>query len=117
MSILSRRNLIIGGAATLFAAPAIVRAGSLMPVKVIPPAESLQVTLMQSWVTRWGVSAWSSAPERNHFARNRAGWLRVAGTAAGRDDIEVKIWRDVNGTIHASPEVKMYLEQLDKAQA
>ncbi len=36
MIVQSRRSFIRGAVATLFAAPAIVRAGSLMPVKAIP---------------------------------------------------------------------------------
>jgi hypothetical protein len=34
--ITSRRNFLVGSLATLFAAPAIVRCGSLMPVKAMP---------------------------------------------------------------------------------
>jgi hypothetical protein len=35
--ILSRRRALIGGLSALFVAPAIVRASSLMPIKVQPP--------------------------------------------------------------------------------
>jgi len=34
--IINRRNALIGGLASLLAAPAIVRAGSLMPVRAVP---------------------------------------------------------------------------------
>lgn len=44
MTHLSRRSLI-GSLISLVAAPAIVRAGSLMPVKIIPPPMSIEELL------------------------------------------------------------------------
>ena len=59
----SRRGFIAGLGAVLISAPAIVRAGSLMPVKVIEPAE-LEITgypilgdpvvmIFRPWSEKW----------------------------------------------------------------
>lgn len=53
--IISRRQALIGSLTSLIAAPAIVRASSLMPVKVVAkPIPS------QKWVTFY--TSWSSIP-------------------------------------------------------
>ena len=41
----SRRHFILGASATLITAPAVVRAASLMPVKVMPTEDALQALL------------------------------------------------------------------------
>ena len=60
---LSRRGLIIGAAVTLIAAPAIVRAASLMPVRALP-RELLVGDLLSYEVRRWivcGMDAFGNA--------------------------------------------------------
>ena len=45
--IIERRKFLIGAAASLIAAPAIVRAASLMPVKAMPAVADLEALLKQ----------------------------------------------------------------------
>lgn len=56
---LNRRSLITG-LISLVAAPAIVRAGSLMPVKMLEPARlvgrsGIYVRMDDGWESRWGI--------------------------------------------------------------
>jgi hypothetical protein len=56
MIIQSRRSFLVGTAASLLAAPAIVRASSLMPVKAIKPV---------GWeeLVQWGIDSTSQSEE------------------------------------------------------
>jgi len=66
----SRRNFLIGAVASLIAAPAIVRAGSLMPVKVMPELPSVfeAFTYNAEWTEiRLGYAITREAINRNLY--------------------------------------------------
>ena len=52
MTLFSRRNFMVSLATPFLAAPAIVRAASLMPVKVLPPEPILDTWLEPFWGER-----------------------------------------------------------------
>ena len=95
--IIHRRNFLIGGLVSLFAAPAIVRASSLMPIKaIIIPANVGSVTF--STINNGGIP----------FSRNisimgldtldgRCGCLTVYGTDALGSPITENIFSLGNG--------------------
>lgn len=53
----SRRGFLVGLATSLLAAPAIVRAASLMPVRQMPPAQTLEELLKQRMDDAYAVMA------------------------------------------------------------
>lgn len=63
--ITSRRSFLTGLGAVLITAPAIVRAGSLMPVKVMPQMslyEELTVVTRQAFIPRLFVQVYTASP-------------------------------------------------------
>ena len=73
---ISRRGLI-GGFASLLAAPAIVRASSLMPVKVISHSVPLPAEWHGVWVDARGLKVTRSSPDIvwEHVTEMRKEWL------------------------------------------